>query len=758
MENFTVSALSSGASVCPDDGCWAAGIVVAGSLWGGTMNQFKMESMDFAMPAITSYEKFLAKIEKGMSLLFALNEFIDKAGSLDANDLMEQCLAARDKMVGYAALGANLMQFSLCFGFFADFFISLQAGIFDAVPWVGVTSLAMAIVTPAMAAVGTLASTFTQPQLLNRMMEIKVPPFVRKFFPKIFPIGRESFIVKFGPIGKYMQQLSFYMSTVNAFISMSIVGISWLTAEMYRIDVMSNWDELQLSMPGVSMEDAMDRVSGSVSGLGDSALGLVSILVASVTATAYDLGGKSWLIVHLVEMENFFILGSGFMISGVGLKMGMDFPAGNLMFAPMGLIGGATMVFGTLQSVPWFQKKFPDIMYTLHQAQLFLCAGLGVMFVMVLQVARDADGFVASNWDGCEYEWACDYTPWDYGKNFSMAEYAGNMNINQEQLGQQLKPMLYAGAMSCLSSLLMLVGGSNLAKYAYYMTIMSRKEEIATAVKGGNASQARHEALTKKVRGQRQADIKAAAQAMRFSAIAELEENALIMEFATGVSMEQHYDLTAHDEIMAEIDKAAAIEAKMASAKKVAEPGMKNMPTGGMPGMPDMGSPLAGGLPNSIDGLDLSAAQSALADGGMTPEEMQAKGKKQLEKMNQDAALPTASGEFDMTSHHDQLKKASGMGLMETGSNLATLARALGDDGVKTEFHDSRSEEKIPLKSRIKGARQLFAQVKDDNLAGWSDEDIHAKRTMLYEAMEAEVESGGMMPSVSLSSLFEKRL
>lgn len=125
-----------------------------------------------------------------------------------------------------------------------------------------------------------------------------------------------------------------------------------------------------------------------------------------------------------------------------------------------------------------------------------------------------------------------------------------------------------------------------------------------------------------------------------------------------------------------------------------------------------------------------------------------------MQSLQEVAELPSAAGEFDMTRQ----KQTSAMRVMDTGSNLAALARALSDDGVKTEFHDNRKEEKISLKSRIKGARQLFGTVKEDNLAGWDKEDIHAKRTMLYEAMVAEVESGGMMPSVSLSSLFEKRL
>jgi|EP01044_Picomonas_judraskeda_P000056 hypothetical protein len=49
--------------------------------------------------------------------------------------------------------------------------------------------------------------------------------------------------------------------------------------------------------------------------------------------------------------------------------------------------------------------------------------------------------------------------------------------------------------------------------------------------------------------------------------------------------------------------------------------------------------------------------------------------------------------------------KGLGMGVKDTGSSLATLARALVDDGVRTDFHDAREDEKISLKSRVKGAK-----------------------------------------------------
>ena len=56
---------------------------------------------------------------------------------------------------------------------------------------------------------------------------------------------------------------------------------------------------------------AMARAQMSISGLGDSAAGLFVILSSGITTAAYNLGGMSWLIVHVVEMEKFFILGAG---------------------------------------------------------------------------------------------------------------------------------------------------------------------------------------------------------------------------------------------------------------------------------------------------------------------------------------------------------------------------------------------------------------------------------------------------------------
>jgi len=300
IENFTMGRLMAGGVSCggEDTSCWAAGGLVLTLLVGGTMNQFKMETIDFNMPAVTAYERWIHKIEKGMTLLFALNEFIEGGVNLSTDDLMERCLKARDDLVQYMNLMTNLMHFGLCFGFIMDFIYNLEMGMYSAVPWAGAFSLGLAIVTPFQGTIGTLSDLFTSKKFALRMKEVKVPGFIRKFFPKIFPIGRESFIIKFGPIGQRLQKLSFYFAMVNGFISATMVAISWLTASMYAIHVKANWATLQHEMPGMDMDMAMKRVTMSISSIGDSAAGLFVILSSGISTAAFNLGGLNWLIVH----------------------------------------------------------------------------------------------------------------------------------------------------------------------------------------------------------------------------------------------------------------------------------------------------------------------------------------------------------------------------------------------------------------------------------------------------------------------------
>jgi Ca2+-binding EF-hand superfamily protein len=304
MDKFTFGNIMAGGVSCGEgeDSCWGALGFLMLMLVGGTANQFKMQGIDFSLPAVTAYERFLHKVEKAMTLLFALSDFIDGA-NLDTGELMERCMAARDKLVAYANVITNLMHFSLCFGFAADFAINITAGIFDAVPWAGVISLCLALITPIQGGIGVIGDLFTSKRFALRLKEVKVPAFLAKNCSSRFPIlGQPSFIIKFGPIGARFQQASFYLSMVNGFLSLIIVGISWLTAPMYAVDVKAKWADLSASMPDFSMEDAMARVSGVVSGLGDSCTGMFVILVSGLMTASYDLGGISYLVTKVVEM------------------------------------------------------------------------------------------------------------------------------------------------------------------------------------------------------------------------------------------------------------------------------------------------------------------------------------------------------------------------------------------------------------------------------------------------------------------------
>lgn len=129
---------------------------------------------------------------------------------------------------------------------------------------------------------------------------------------------------------------------------------------------------------------------------------------------------------------------------------------------PLGLLGGVTTFFGTLHAVPWFEKKFPDLMYTLHKFQLVICAALGVMFVVMVSYSRSAQEFIDQNWNGCQYQTLCELI----GEgDWSMQEYAATLNVDRIGMEGILRPMLQASSALCLSCLAMLAGGSNLAKH-----------------------------------------------------------------------------------------------------------------------------------------------------------------------------------------------------------------------------------------------------------------------------------------------------
>ena len=81
--------------------------------------------------------------------------------------------------------------------------------------------------------------------------------------------------------------------------------------------------------------------------------------------------------------------------------LGMDFPPANLVFLPMAGIGIATAVIGTLKAIPKLEMKFPDLMLKIHKAQLVVCGGLGVCFMIFTHLARNVATYVDDNWEGC---------------------------------------------------------------------------------------------------------------------------------------------------------------------------------------------------------------------------------------------------------------------------------------------------------------------------------------------------------------------
>lgn len=116
-------------------------------------------------------------------------------------------------------------------------------------------------------------------------------------------------------------------------------------------------------------------------------------------------------------------------------------------------------------------------------------------------------------------------------------------------------------------------------------------------------------------------------------------------------------------------------------------------------------NPASGAAPPPSDDLDLAKAKRAL-EGGLSVDAA-----KQKLGALADSAAETAS-DFAATtteklgSRHQTMQNTGlSMGVKDTGSSLATLARALANDGVRSDFHDMRKDEKIPLKSRIKGAK-----------------------------------------------------
>jgi hypothetical protein len=267
MEKFTFGSLMSGGVTCDDDddSCWGSLYTVLGMLGGGMSNQFKLASMDFNLPPASSYERFLHRIEDKLRILFAINEFIEGGVDLDTDDLMERCLQARDSLVKYTNIAANLMHFSLCFGFVGDFIQQMNLGVYNAVPWVGVFSLCLVIVTPIQGAVGMISDILTSKRFRARVKEVVLPSWLKWCCSSRIPVVGlgDSFIVKFGPIGRWFQQLSFYLGMVNIFINVGVVGICYLISDMYEVEMAVQWpiDGFPADM---GFDEAFARVSGPI--------------------------------------------------------------------------------------------------------------------------------------------------------------------------------------------------------------------------------------------------------------------------------------------------------------------------------------------------------------------------------------------------------------------------------------------------------------------------------------------------------------
>lgn len=181
----------------------------------------------------------------------------------------------------------------------------------------------LSLVTPIQGAIGTIAGLCNNPKFNTRIQEVVVPKFMFKLkfalpgplkciklkspFPPILrrlPGGmRESYVVEFGPIGKHFTQLSFYVSTVASCISIGMAAISYMTADMYEVNVRANWENLKVDMPDFTMDEAIGRVKSSVGGLGDSAMGLLTVLGGGLYAAAMDMGGMNWLVTNVVRVS-----------------------------------------------------------------------------------------------------------------------------------------------------------------------------------------------------------------------------------------------------------------------------------------------------------------------------------------------------------------------------------------------------------------------------------------------------------------------
>jgi hypothetical protein len=280
-------------------------------------------------------------------------------------------------------------------------------------------------------------------------------------------------------------------------------------------------------------------------------------------------------------------------------------------------------------------------------------------------------------------------------------QYAVEQNLSQDELANLISPMLYAGALSCMMTCLMIVGTSNLATVLYHQKVMTRKEELATLKSGGDPAAARAAALTKKVRRQKEQGLEQTADIMQSMAVIELEENALVMELATGSPMELHYDLVAHDEEMAVIHRSIESHATGHMLEDSEEPQSPSMYTSSATDQATI---------HLLEGEDEVLA----ADG-------------------------TAITRDELRPHRHGV---GGAGLMQTGKTLVSLARQLEIDGGRTEaFVDARKDENQSLDSRVQGARELLMRTRANHMdVEWESMVIFSKRSACYALMTAETQ------------------
>lgn len=463
-------------------------------------------------------------------------------------------------------------------------------------------------------------------------------------------------------------------------------SISYLTSSMYAVYVRADWDNLQLEMPGMSLPQAIGSVSATIAALGDSAMGLLFILGSGLYSAAYDMGGMSWLITNIVSMERHILLACGGVLVGMSIKLGLQYPPTLIFFFPMGMIGVATFIFGLIKAIPFFEKKFPDLMHMLHRAQIVLSIALSVIFIGFTHFARNIEPFVTNNWEECQYPDVCPewlVGNWAPGGTSSLKAYAADMNLSLTDLVDVLTPIAYGCATAALMTAGVISGGSNLAKFMYYKNVMSRKEEIAALRNGGteNVMAMRQDALVKKVRKQRDHDISAVASSMSSNVVTDLEEKALMMEFATAVAMERHYDLYAHDEMAEQIDKSSSLE-RLA------------------------GDPARG----------VKAIEDDPDDGP-------------IESGRQGGAFAGVKS-----------------GVQETGATLEKLARQSQTHmPLAVAVEDDREIESCTIEARMQGAKVLVDRTRDKaGVTAWDTMNIFAKREAAYSELEVSESGGGI--------------